>query len=329
MPLTDLRPAELQAYRPTRREPDDFDAFWDGTLTAAREYSLRAEYSRVDSGLSVLNIFDVTFAGFGGEPIKAWLAVPFGVAGPLPCVVEFPGYGGGRGLAHQCLLYAAAGYAHLYMDVRGQGSGWRSGDTPDPQSNGAGPQHPGFVTRGVLDPRAFYYRRLVTDAVRAVEAARASELVDVDRVAVTGISQGGGLALAVAGLVPDLVGVASDVPFLCDFQRGTEVASAGPYREITAYLAVHRGREERVFDTLSYVDGVNFAARATCPAQFSVALMDPTCPPSTVYGAFHAYAGSKRMSVYPFNGHEGGEAVHDRVRLRFLAEVFGESRIAA
>jgi len=323
MPLTDLRPAELEVYRPVRREPADFDEFWNDTLAAAREHPLDASFSKVDSGLSIVDVFDVTYRGYAGEPIKAWLAVPAGAAGPLPCVVEFPGYGGGRGLPHQCLLYAAAGYAHLYMDVRGQGSAWRAGDTPDPQADGAGPQHPGFLTRGVLDPRTFYYRRLVTDAVRAVEAARASALVDGRRVAVTGISQGGGLTLAVAGLVPDLAAVAVDVPFLCDFQRGAEIATSGPYREIGAYLAVHRGREERVFDTLSYVDGVNFASRATCPALFSVALMDPTCPPSTVYGAFHAYAGERLISVYPFNGHEGGEAVHDRVRLDFLAGKMG------
>jgi cephalosporin-C deacetylase len=54
---------------------------------------------------------------------------------------------------------------------------------------------------------------------------------------------------------------------------------------VTAYLAVHRGDVEQAFRTLSYLDGVNFARRAGAPALFSVALMDVTCPPSTVFAA--------------------------------------------
>ena len=46
---------------------------------------------------------------------------------------------------------------------------------------------------------------------------------------------------------------------------------------------------EQVFKTLSYFDGVNFAARAHAPALFSVALMDAVCPPATVFAAYNAY----------------------------------------
>ena len=139
---------------------------------------------------------------------------------PLPVVVEYIGYGGGRGLPIDWLLYAAAGYAHFVMDTRGQGSAWSKGDTPDLESDGGNPQFPGFMTRGVLDPKTYYYRRVFADAVRAVEAAMGHEWVDEMRVAVTGGSQGGGIALAVAGLSPlvldDAVKIAMpDVPFLC------------------------------------------------------------------------------------------------------------------
>ena len=77
-----------------------------------------ARFDLAESGLRAIEVHDVTFAGCGGDPVKAWLALPAGTREPLPCVVEFPGYGGGRGLAHDVLLYAAAGYAHLFVDVR-------------------------------------------------------------------------------------------------------------------------------------------------------------------------------------------------------------------
>lgn len=319
MPLTDLSLAELEHYRPALVEPADFDQFWAATL-ADPPGDVTFSDAPVASGLRAIDVFDVTFAGYGGDPIKAWLALPADTREPVPCVVEFPGYGGGRGLPHDVLLYAAAGYGHLFMDVRGQGSGWRPGETPDPERDGAGPHHPGFMTRGIADPRSYYYRRVITDAVRAVAAARRHPLVDPDRIAVTGESQGGGLTLAVAALVPDLAAALPDVPFLCHFRRAAEIASTGPYLELVNYLKVHRPRVASVFDTVSYVDGVSFAARASCPALFSVALMDTTCPPSTVYAAWHAYAGPRQIEVYPFNGHEGGQSYHAAARLRFLAE---------
>ncbi|MFG2044211.1 acetylxylan esterase [Dactylosporangium sp. NPDC048998] len=319
MPLSDLTLAELAEYRSAAQEPPDFDAFWADALGSAAGAGGAPVFEPVRTSLKTLQVQDVSFPGHEGRPVKAWLTAPASTEGPLPCVVEFPGYNGGRGLPEDCLLYASAGYAHLFMDVRGQGSGWRRGDTEDAEPQGAGPQHPGFMTRGIMDPAKHFYRRVVTDAVRAVQAARSHPLVDPARVAVTGISQGGGLTLAVAGLVPDLVAVAPDVPFLCDMRRGAERAAAGPYLEVAGYLKVHRERVERVFETLGYFDGVHFARRAKAPALFSVALMDTTCPPSTVYGAYHSYAGPKRIEVYQFNGHEGGESVQDAARLRFLA----------
>ncbi|MBT2442670.1 acetylxylan esterase [Streptomyces sp. ISL-36] len=313
----DLPLDRLRTYRSASEEPEDFDAFWSKTLSEARTHRLDARYEPVASGLATVEVYDVTFAGFGGHPVKGWFVLPAGTDRPLPVVVEFLGYGGGRGLPHTHLLWASAGFAHFVMDTRGQGSGWATGDTPDPV--GSAPAFPGFMTRGIEDPFTYYYRRLFTDAVRAVEAARAHPLVDAARTAVTGVSQGGGITLAVAGLVRDLVAVAPDVPFLCDFPRATTLTDRDPYREIGNYLKMHRGRVDQVHRTLAYFDGVHFAARATAPALFSTGLEDLTCPPSTVFAAFNAYAHEeKAIEVYDFNDHEGGDTFQQAAQLRWL-----------
>ncbi|ATL32381.1 acetylxylan esterase [Streptomyces formicae] len=322
MPHFDLPLDELRRYRPELTEPDDFDAFWEKSLLEARQFDLDARFEPVRLPLPGVSVFDVTYAGFGGHPIKGWLVLPAGATAdePLPAVVEYIGYGGGRGLAHMHLLWAAAGFAHFVMDTRGQGSGgWAQGDTPDPV--GSGPAHPGYLTRGIEDPHAYYYRRVFVDAVRAVEAVRAHPLVDAGRIAALGASQGGGITLAVAGLVPDLTAIAPDVPFLCDFPRAATLTDRPPYSEIGLYLKARRGGEERVFQTLSYFDGVHFATRGRAPALFSAALQDMTCPPSTVFAAFNAYAGRERsMEVYSFNDHEGGGPYQQGVQLRWLSD---------
>jgi cephalosporin-C deacetylase len=323
MPLTDLSLADCLALRPELPEPPDLDAFWSNTLREAAGAPNEPVFTGVDNGLAQVTTFDVTVPGFAGEPVRGWLHLPAGATEPLGCVVEFLGYGRGRGLPHEQLLWAAAGYAHFVMDTRGQGWSTAGGDTPDPCAvTGA---VPGFLTRGVERREDYYYRRLFVDAVRCVEAARSHPAVDPDRIVVTGISQGGGITLAVAGLVPNLAGVMPDVPFLCDFRRGARIAPQPPYTEIAEYLKLHRNRTEAVFTTLSYFDAALLAGRATAPALFSIAMMDDICPPSTCFAAYHRYAGPKDVRVYEFNGHEGGGGHHQRAQLAWLRELFGDT----
>ena len=334
MPLTDLPLAELQAYRPDVAEPADFDAFWAETLTEARAFDLALTAEPVANRLALIDTYDLTFAGYGGTPVRAWLHVPAGTTEPLPTVVQYHGYSRGRGLPHSDTLWAQAGYAHVVLDTRGQG--WAVGgasETADASTEAGLSHSPGFMTAGILDPRTYYYRRVYVDALRLLDAVRECALTDERRVVVTGGSQGGGLAIAAAGLAPlagvPLLGAAPDVPFLCHFERALEIADSPPYTEIVQYLAGWRHHAEAAYRTLSYVDGVNLGRRAEVPALFSVALMDPVCPPSTVYAAFHHWgtAGGgtgpdKEIRVYPHNQHEGGGGYQLEVQLDWCAGLF-------
>jgi cephalosporin-C deacetylase len=328
MAMFDLPLTELESYLPEVAEPEDFDAFWSATLAEARGFDLAATSEPVENRLALVDTYDVTFAGFGGTPVRAWLHVPAGSTGPLPTVVQYHGYSRSRGFPHSDTLWAQAGYAHLTMDTRGQG--WRTGGgsaTADTAVE-AGLNHaPGFMTSGILDPATYYYRRVYTDAVRLLDLTQAHPLLDGGRVVVTGGSQGGGLVLAAAGLAPlaglELAGAAPDVPFLCHFARAVALTDGYPYREIADYLAGWRDHAETAFRTLSYFDGVNLAKRAVAPTLFSVGLMDTICPPSTVYAAYNSYrGGDKQICVYPYNNHEGGVDYQTVAQLDWVAERF-------
>ncbi|HET9589655.1 MAG TPA: acetylxylan esterase [Anaerolineales bacterium] len=322
MAFFDLPLSELKTYCPERDEPADLDSFWGSTLDEARAFPLNAIFEAVDYGLVAQETFDITFSGFGGQPIKGWLILPRQRVGKLPCVVEYIGYGGGRSFAIDWLLWASAGFAHLVMDTRGQGSNWSSGDTPDLYAEGGNPAMPGSMTQGILDPKHYYYRRVFTDAVRAIDAARSHPDVDASQIALTGGSQGGGITIAAAGLVPDVIAALPDVPFLCHYRRATEIVDTYPYKEIAEYCHVHRDKVNIVFRTLSYFDGVNFATRAKAKTLFSVGLMDQVCPPSTVFAAYNYWAGEKDIVVYPYNGHEGGRSYQTLEKLKFLKSIW-------
>jgi len=325
MAYFDLPLSELEDYSPELPEPEDFDAFWARTLAESPFDPSTVTATPVTTPLLTHRVHDVAFGGFAGDPIRAWLITPADATGPLPAVVEFLGMGGGRGLPQDHLAWAAAGYAHLIMDTRGQGSHWGSGgDTPDP--HGTGPAAAGFATHGLQSPEGYLYRRLFVDAHHAVEAAAALPQVDAAQIAVTGISQGGGLTIAAAGLNHRVIAAMPDVPFMCAIPRALGLTDQPPYADIAGYLAVHRDEVEQTRRTLAYCDAALLGARADCPALFSTGLMDTTCPPSTVFAARNHWGrraartpARPEVRVYPFNGHEGGESYQWREQVAWLA----------
>ena len=315
--FVDLPLDQLRDYRPDVAEPADFVAFWEGELAAARALGAAPEFVPVESPIRHAEVFDVTFPGHGGTPIKAWLLAPRDAPPGTAFVVEYIGYGGGRGDPLDWLTFSSAGHPHLIMDLRGQGGDWRGADTPDTGDSGA-PSTPGFLTRGIADPHDHYYTRLFVDAARAVDAARTHPAAAGRPIVASGPSQGGGLSIAAAHLA-DVAATMPDVPFLSHFRRAAAITDERPYRELIDFCSVHSDRVDEVFATLSYIDVVNHARHASVPALFSVGLIDEITPASTVFAAYNHYGGPKDIAVYPFNGHEGGQTRHLKAKLAFLA----------
>lgn len=316
MGYADMPVEQARRHTTSVEPPPDLWQFWDETVAASRAKAVTPSLEQVQTGLTRVVTRDVRFSGFDGERIAAWLHVPQGVSDP-PVVVRFWGYGRGRGLAHEVPLWTNAGFAVLAVDMRGQGGQYGAGDTPDP--HGSGPSHPGFLTKGIAEPSSYYYRRLMTDAALAVDAVHHLPGIDPGAVVAVGGSQGAGIAIAAAALNPHKVtGVMADVVFLSDVPRALQITGTDPYGELSRFLKSQHGMAQQAMATLSYFDVAVLAGRATAPAIFSVGMMDPICPPSTVYAAFNAYAGPKEIHEYPYSGHEGGGPWQEQVQLRWL-----------
>ena len=271
-----------------------------------------------DSVVSALEVFDVSFTGHGGARIAGWLLVPRDAAATTPVVVEFVGYGGGRGRPTEWLNWACAGFPHLVMDSRGQGGGWRGADTPDVGATGE-PGARGFLTSGLSAPQSHYYTRLFVDATRALSvpardprAGRAA--ADLDR-REPGRRRGPGCRPPPRRRRRDRPPTSRSC---ATFAAPSAVTDSAPYAEISDYCRLYPERVDQVFTTLSYFDVVNHARRLQVPALFSVGLADLVTPPSTVFSAYNHYSGEKAIEVYHFNGHDGAASVHFERKVAFV-----------
>jgi cephalosporin-C deacetylase len=321
MPWYDLPSEQLKDYRIDTAEPADLDRWWRLRLDEARAAASEPTLTRYEAGTyAPVEVYDTEFSGAGGDRIRAWYLRPADELGDgTPAAVKFIGYGGGRGLPAEHMLLPALGYALLVMDTRGQGGRWTTGATGDHVDGWhAGPENASVMTRGIARPEDYYYTRLFTDAVRAVETACA--LTGATRVAAAGMSQGGGLALAAAALVPELVAVChADVPFLCDIQRAITLAPDEPYSEVATFLAHQVDLIPAARDTLRYVDCALLARRITAQCLLSVGRMDTICPPSRVFAAYNEIPAGKDIAVHPFSGPEVPTA-HVERQIRHLRD---------
>ena len=315
MPNIDLPLEQLRTYSPDDTEPPDFDQFWTATLEEARQ-GARSSGPGLEIGepyipLAGVEAHQVWMAGLGGARVSGWYVRPTS-GGPFPGLAHFHGYSGRGARPLEIYALAAQGLAVLSMDCRGQG-----GQSPDIPSVDGG-HRAGWLTRGLEDPATHYYRYVYADAVLAVDALSSRDEVDSERVAVTGMSQGGGLALAAAALSGKVNFVWSNEPFLSDFRRAVDITPKAPYTEVAAFVRAWPELEEAVFRTLAYVDVANHARRIHCPAVVTVGLWDDVCPPSSVFAAFNRLASSdKELVVFPFHGHEMTYEIEER-RLTWL-----------
>ncbi|NIM75458.1 MAG: prolyl oligopeptidase family serine peptidase [Armatimonadetes bacterium] len=291
--------------RPALTIPPDFGSFWEAVLAESRVPSDEPVEFVSDESLSTtqLKVWRVGFTGAGGKRLYGWLCAPT-KEGPHPALLQLPGYG--RPKIEPPLVLAGRGYVALAMEVVEEGA------------------ETAYIARNLEESKEYSYRAITLNALRALDILISRPEVDGRRVATSGASQGGGLALILAALRPEVAAVAADVPMLCDFPRSVR-EGGWPYSEIAHYLQAHPEAKGRVERTLRYFDVLNFAPRIQSPALLSLGLRDTVCRPETVFAAYNYLAGRKEIKVYADAGHEGGGSAHWIHKLQWLDSLFKPS----
>jgi cephalosporin-C deacetylase len=277
---------------PAVARPPGFGPFWERVLAEVGRGTPQFRMIR-DQRRSrpASDVWVVEYEGLGGKSVHGWYVVPRR-RGNLPAILYLSGYGA-RPIDPPIAL-ARHGYAVLAIDVRGNRV---DRVRPRPFED--------YCTEGIESPETYAYREIVGHALRGVHFLQGREEADPGRIAVVGVSEGGGLGVLLGALSPSVKAVAAGAPMLCDFPLSLRMA-AWPYTEIAERSDESPEERSRIATTLSYFDAVNFAPDVRCPVFLSIGYLDPVSLPAAVYGLYNVLPGPKEIRGYPDAGHEGG-----------------------
>ncbi|MDR1539739.1 MAG: acetylxylan esterase [Clostridiales bacterium] len=311
---------ELEAYLPPLTRRPDFDSFWSESIAIARLNPLSPRIQPIDYPLPNIQVYDISFLGFDSTRIHGWLLVPINSdSSKIPCLIHYHGFTGNRGLPFEFTPWLMLGAAVLSVDCREQG-----GDT----GNNACYSH-GMVSnvtcKGILDKNEYYFRAVYMDCLKAVDFAISREEIDPSRIVIEGGSQGGALGMAVCAMDHRPALAMLDVPSNSNLVARVEGAN-GSFAAVFEYIRRRPEHADKAYETLSYFDVMNMAESITCPVYASVGLKDDVCPAKHYFASYNRIVSPKQISVYPFNGHEGGGAAHQEKKLRFLAAWLSDNK---
>ncbi len=264
------RPGICSEHIPPPRRPADFAQFWRRARTELGGVKRDEEWCWLpEASTAQVVTRRVRFRSLGGIHIGGFFSYPAQAASPVPGVLMLPGY---NGMDQFPSCSAASGFAVLGIDVRGVGIS--AEDFPF--------EGDGLLTRGLLSPEHHAYRGAFMDCLRALDVLVAQPMVDPNRLSVQGISQGGGLALAVAALNRRVSTVVAEVPFLCDITRSASVVDSEPLAELNRWFSVHPEDGEAAISTLAYFDAANFVVDLRAATLLVYSPDDQICPESSI-----------------------------------------------
>ena len=266
------QPLDIQ---PFISEPAGFDAFWDQAkaelaavpIDADTSYYLVSRESRA---------YRLNLGHIDGRRVWGYITVPSG-PGPFPGVVEFPPAGSAGYLAQQNFQLAERGnFLAVSISIHNVPP-----EEIDPNS---------YMPNDITDPNTNYYKYAVLAGVRAIDYLYSRSDFNQEDIAVMGFSQGGGLAMMVAGVDERVDVLASSIPSHCQHGGIDENKASGfPFY----LLSTPPDQKEVVRTATGFYDNNNFVKRFKGPSWVFLNYEDLVCPAATGFSAFNQLEGPK------------------------------------
>lgn len=281
--------------KPGTREPKGFNSYWKHEKKNLKALPLQVKLKEIEHTDKGFVCFDTELNCTGPKPARGYFAKPTKAAPnslPIVLLVHAAGVKGSwcKSKPEEALRYAKMGKGVLCFDLNAHGM--LNGQKDEYYSNLELGELKDYYVQGLEDRDSFYFRGMYLRLIRTLDYLTQQPEWDGKRIIVIGESQGGGQALAAAGLDPRVSAVVATVPAMCDW-GGTLVDRKGGWPQPFERPA-DRAKMEKV---LPYFDTAHLLRNSKATIVTEIGLIDQTCPSTSIYAAINQAKG--KVIIYP------------------------------
>lgn len=272
-----ISPYEIQPQEP---EPADFDAFWNGMKARLAAVPMDPRVNLL-SETNTTKTYEVSLGNIDNRRVYGYVSVPKNTNGPYSAALEVPSFGEAANFPGSPHFTAEAGNI-IAMSI----------SIHNAPPSGVDPS--AYQPDNPSNREENYYRYAVLAGIRAIDYIFSMPEFDGESLAVMGVSQGGGLALMLAGLDNRVKFLVQAQAALCEHAGYKYDKSSGfPFYYEIAQANPDPAYPQAVLDASKYYDAVYFSKRFNGPSLHVLGYEDDVCAPATNAAAINQIKGPK------------------------------------
>lgn len=299
-------------FKPTLEHPKDIKSFWNNEKLALRALPMVVDSVLIKNKTKGYQCYNVEINCLGSKPARGYFAKPDSAkAKSLPIVLNFhaAGVSGNwcRSEPDIALRFAKMGKGALCFDLNAHGM--LNGQTDEYYINLEKGELKDYNRIGLDSKSDIYFRSMYLRLLRTLDFLTSQPEWDGKRILVVGESQGGGQALAAAGLDNRVKAVVATVPAMCAWDTCLTCRKGGwPHLfEATNY------KKEKLLSTLPYFDVAHILKESKATIVTEIGLIDVTCPAFSIYSAINPLKGKKVVYTVPYRAHNLNQPVYNKL----------------
>ena len=302
---------EPEKFKVGKEEPKDFDAFWKSRRAMLDKVPFNAKVTELPKAPRGFKLYDVQLDCAGGMPMSGYLCVPVGAKPKsLPAVLSYQGAGVSSS-------WVSCNKGAITMNINAHGI--PNGKPAAFYQNLGKTTLKSYYHKGKNDREKIYFHGMYLRVMRSLDYMKSRPEWDGKTLIVSGSSQGGGQAIAAAGLDPRVTLCIAAVPAMSD--HSGSIANRQPGWPQFYNVSGSRKADPKVVDAVAYYDNAFFARRIKCETWLTTGLFDTTCSPSSVYTVFNNLAAKKKyIDIVPAASHSGAPARKGHARMRDIID---------
>jgi cephalosporin-C deacetylase len=296
---------DADKIKPSMPVPDDLNSFWETRRIALTAMSQKAEVTPVEVSDPEIECFKIELPCPQGNPARGYFAQPKNAAlRNTPAILQLRAAGVSGDwckASPQHAAWLAKQYKAIAVDINAHGM---LNDQPQEYyTNLEQGELRNYRAQGNDNKDDFYFVGMYVRMLRTIEFIGGLPNWDGRHLVTIGESQGGGQALAAAGLDKRVSAVVAIVPAMCDF-TGPVVHRAGGWPQPVG-RDVESAEARRIIEAVRYCDNLHLAKWSRAETLIFAGLIDTACPPCGIVATYNNLPGRKWMLSYPHKPHNG------------------------